>query len=82
MSPAAGARESGLDVRRHAFRLAQGKFPPRVAHELPTHEREKLRREAIAFIHMACFRPGSTHYQLLNVPGDALSAITQIARRY
>ena len=71
MSPAAGARDPGLDVRRHAFKLAQGKFPARIAHELPTHEREKLRREAIAFIHMACFRPDATHYQLLNVPGDA-----------
>ena len=71
MSPAEGARVSGLEAHRHAFKLAQGKFPPRLAHELATHEREKLRSEAVAFIREVCFRRDATHYQLLNVPADA-----------
>jgi DnaJ-domain-containing protein 1 len=61
----------GLDVHRNAFKFAQGKFPSRIAHELPTLEREKLRGEAVAFIRRACFRAGATHYQLLNVPANA-----------
>ncbi len=71
MSPAQGARAAGLEVGRNAFKFAQGKFPPTIAHELATHEREKLRREAAAFIRAHCFREGATHYQVLNVPSDA-----------
>ena len=71
MSAAEGARDSGLEAQRHAFKFAQGKFPPRLAHELTAHEREKLRREAVAFIREVCFRRDAIHYQLLNVPSDA-----------
>jgi hypothetical protein len=71
MSPAQGARDASLEAQRHAFKHAQGKFSERAAHLLPTHERERVRCDAVAYIREWCFRDGATHYQLLNVPTNA-----------
>ena len=65
-----GGRAS-VEGGHHIFKFALGKFPPGLAHDMPTHEREELRRAAIAFIRAVCFREGATHYEMLCVPADA-----------
>jgi DnaJ domain len=62
---------ASLDGGHHALKFAQGKFPPGLAHDLPTHEREELQRAAVAFIREVCFWDGATHYQLLCVAPEA-----------
>jgi curved DNA-binding protein CbpA len=62
----------------HVFRFAQGKFPPGLLHDLPTHRREELREAADAFIRQVCFWEGATHYQVLCVaPGASREVIKE-----
>ena len=44
MSLAQGARGMDLEARRNAFKFAQGKFPPLLAHTLSPDELDRLRR--------------------------------------
>lgn len=60
-----------LEGGHHVFRFAQGKFPPGLLHDMPTHRRDELREAADAFIRQVCFWEGATHYQVLCVAPDA-----------
>jgi curved DNA-binding protein CbpA len=60
-----------LEGGHHMLRFAQGKFPPGVLHDMPTHRRAELREAAQAFIRQVCFWEGATHYQVLCVPSRA-----------
>jgi hypothetical protein len=55
----------------HVFRFAQGKFPPGLLHDTPTHRREELQRAAAAFVRQVCFWDGATYYQILCVEPTA-----------
>ena len=62
----------------HVFRFAQGKFPPGILHDMPTHRREELQRAAAAFVRQVCFWDGATHYQVLCVdPAASQEAIKE-----
>lgn len=60
-----------LEGGHYMLRFAQGKFPPGILHDMPTHRRAELREAAQAFIRQVCFWEGATHYQVLCVPPRA-----------